>query len=147
MYVRDDSEPSRIDANHMPVVPAEAGPPLATDETLFPPFPASNMMLSVFSRRTTIVCQIGPVLSMYITCVTYLLMKGLDGGQASLRGACSRSRTEPKYIGDVSSKASRGSSGKCMGDRQMRERGREGAGKAKGCKGQEGEKEKESVRS
>ena len=31
------------------------------------------------------------------------VLKGLNGRQALLRGARSRSRTEPKYIGDVSS--------------------------------------------
>ena len=67
-------------------------------------------------------------------------------GRASLRGARSRSRTEPKYIGDVSCYASKGSSGKPVGDRQVRERERERARKARGCRRKRREKGKESIR-
>ena len=41
--VRNEGEPSVLDADHMEIIPADAGPPLATDESLFAQFPASNI--------------------------------------------------------------------------------------------------------
>ena len=41
--VRNVGERSVLDADHMEIIPADAGPPLATDESLFAQFPASNI--------------------------------------------------------------------------------------------------------
>jgi hypothetical protein len=44
LFVRTDGGPSLIDASQMTVVPAEAGPPLSTDDSLFPQFAASYIV-------------------------------------------------------------------------------------------------------
>lgn len=44
LFVRTDGGPSLIDASQMAVIPAEAGPPLSTDESLFPQFSASYVL-------------------------------------------------------------------------------------------------------